>query len=172
MPRGVIDPAETYEYLVKARSRIIQRVRELTYNQYRQQFPFGHRTVRKTLVHIVDVEWWYTRILRGQPGDQYPFNRYLKTRFEPLAQAWEEQAEETRRTLRDVRDWGAQVESWWTTKRWRRGIRTTASAVAIQLLFHEVHHRAQVMTMLRALDAPVQGVDYSLLEWQWFKEHK
>ncbi len=172
MPRGAIDPAEAYEYLVKARSRILQRVRELTYDQYRQQFPFGHGTVRKTLVHIVDVEWWYTRILRGQPGDQYPFARYLRTRFEPLAQAWEEQTEETRRTLRDVRDWGAQVESWWTTKRWRRGIRTTASAVAIQLLFHEVHHRAQVMTMLRALDAPVQGVDYSLLEWEWFKEHK
>ncbi len=63
-------------------------------------------------------------------------------------------------------------ESWWTTKRWRRGIRTTASGLAIQLLFHEVHHRAQVMTMLRALGAPIEGVDYSIFEWEWFKKHK
>ncbi len=51
----------------------------------------------------------------------------------------------------------------------RRGIKTTAGA-ATQLLFHEVHHRAQVMAMLRHIGTPLQGLDYSLLKWQWFKE--
>jgi uncharacterized damage-inducible protein DinB len=47
---------------------------------------------------------------------------------------------------------------------------TTAGGAATQLLFHEVHHRAQVMAMLRHVGTPLQGLDYSLLRWQWFKK--
>lgn len=42
----------------------------------------------------------------------------------------------------------------------------------VRLLFHEVHHRAQVMAMLRLLGEPIQGLDYSLMRWEWFKEHR
>lgn len=45
-------------------------------------------------------------------------------------------------------------------------------SLATQSLFHEVHHRAQVMAMLRLLGVPVQSIDYSLMRWEWFKEHR
>lgn len=51
-------------------------------------------------------------------------------------------------------------------------LRTTAGGVVTQLLFHEVHHRAQVMMMLRALSVPLQSIDYNLLRWTWFKKKK
>jgi uncharacterized damage-inducible protein DinB len=47
-----------------------------------------------------------------------------------------------------------------------RRTRTTAGGIAGQLLFHEVHHRAQVMTMLRLAGVPAQNLDYSRLVWE------
>lgn len=46
-----------------------------------------------------------------------------------------------------------------------RRTHTTAGGIAGQLLFHEVHHRAQVMTMLRLAGVSAQDLDYSRLMW-------
>ncbi|MDR7447369.1 MAG: DinB family protein, partial [Armatimonadota bacterium] len=45
----------------------------------------------------------------------------------------------------------------------KRRYRTTAAGVALQLLFHEVHHRAQVRFMLRQLGFDATNLDYSVL---------
>ena len=44
--------------------------------------------------------------------------------------------------------------------------RTTAEGIAGQLLFHEVHHRAQVMAMLRQAGVAAENLDYSGLVWE------
>ncbi len=174
MPRRTIHPAEQYAYLVDARERVFDRVRVLRQAQYAQKFPFGHGSIRATLVHIADTEWWYTSILRGVPAppEGSPFTPYSRTRLGGLEAAWRDLAGRTLQTLRKETDWGRPVDDRWTTKRWKRGIKTTAGGVATQLLFHEVHHRAQVMVMLRRLGAPLQGLDYSLLKWEWLKEKR
>jgi uncharacterized damage-inducible protein DinB len=159
-----------YDYLVAARARVCDRVRGLSHRQYTQEFLFAHSSIRSTLVHAASVESWYARILRGRPEPNTdPFDRYRRAGFGPLDQAWRKQAAETRAALEAVRDWGMPVQSWWRTKRWRRGVRTTARDVALQLILHDVHHRAQVLVMLRHLGAPIQGLDYSLANWNWFK---
>lgn len=165
-----VSPVDVYDYLMRARRKILSRVGRLTLAQYATTFPFGRGSMRETLVHVVDTEWWYTRLLRGEPGEAEPFRPLRETPFPPLAAAWAKQATETRATLRAEEDWGRAVESRWRGRIKVRGIRTTAGGIATQLLLHEVHHRAQVMAMLRRLGKPVQSVDYSLLCWGWFEE--
>jgi uncharacterized damage-inducible protein DinB len=169
-----VTPLEQYDYLVEARERVFDHVRALSPAQYARQFSFGRGSIRGTLVHLADTEWWYTSILEGRPApeEHSPFRRFARTGFVPLEAAWAQLTEWTRSTLDRETAWGRTAEDRWTTKRWRRGIRTTAGGVAVQLLFHEVHHRAQVMVMLRLLGAPVQSLDYSVMRWEWFKEHR
>ena len=45
-------------------------------------------------------------------------------------------------------------------------VRTTAGGLAGQLLMHEVHHRAQVMAMLRQIGVAAENLDYSALVWE------
>lgn len=169
-------PADQYAYLIEARRHLFDRVRALSPAQYAKQFPFGHGSVRATLVHMAAIEWWYTSMLEGRTAPKTrpaadtpsPFRRFSRTGFPPLETAWGRLAERTRRALRGESDWRRPVEDWWITKRWRRGIKTTAAGVAIQLILHEVHHRAQVMAMLRQLGQPVQSINYSLVRWGWF----
>lgn len=42
-------------------------------------------------------------------------------------------------------------------------VRTVAGGIAGQLLFHEIHHRLQVMPMLRQAGVAAENLDYSLL---------
>jgi uncharacterized damage-inducible protein DinB len=44
-------------------------------------------------------------------------------------------------------------------------VRATAGGIAGQMLFHEVHHRAQVMAMLRQVGVAAENLDYSVLIW-------
>jgi uncharacterized damage-inducible protein DinB len=174
MPRGRINPADLYGYLVKARARVLEHVRALTHAQYVRTFALGRGSIRATLVHIADTEWWYTSMLEGVPSpeERSPFRAFARMGVTPLEASWAALAERTRRALARETDWGRRVEDRWTTKRWKRGVNTTAGGVAAQLLFHEVHHRAQVMVMLRRLGVPLQGLDYSLLTWEWLKEQR
>lgn len=163
-----IDPVEAYEYLAAARARLLDWVAQLSPEQYAQPFPAGHGSVRATLVHVAAAEWGYVRRLRGEPVpplEERPFFRYNAEPFPPLRAAWDEQAEQTRRALRDVSDWSRPVEYVSTFGGRKRRYRTTAAGVATQLLVHEVHHRAQVMHMLRQLGVPAQNLDYSALRF-------
>jgi len=42
-------------------------------------------------------------------------------------------------------------------------LRLTAGGLAGQILFHEIHHRAQVMAMLHQAGIAAQNLDYTLL---------
>ncbi len=164
-----ISPAEAYEYLVLARSKLLGWVRKLSDEQYAREFPIGLRSVRATLVHVASAEWGYVRRLRGEPvppAEQRPFSRYNLEPFAPFEAAWAEQAQQTLAALREEQDWQHPVEfvSWLGGK--GRRYRTTASGIATQLLFHEVHHRAQVMFMLRQMGFPAENLDYSVLAFQ------
>lgn len=161
-----ISPADVYEYLVLARSRLLGWVRALSDEQYAREFPIGHRSVRDTLVHVASGEWGYVRRLRGEPVpplSERPFARFHREPFPPFARAWGEQAEETRAVLREIPDWSAPVEYVSTAWGRARRYRTDAAGIATQLLLHEVHHRAQVMFMLRQMGFPAENLDYSVL---------
>ncbi|MDR7482142.1 MAG: DinB family protein [Armatimonadota bacterium] len=167
-PAG-LHPAEAYDYLVLARGMLLGWIRTLAPEQYAREFPIGHKSIRATLVHVTSAEWGYVRRLRGEPAPpigERPFARYAGEPFEPLERAWAAQAEETRRTLQAVGDWSRPVEYVASLGGRPRRFRTTTGGVAVQLLFHEVHHRAQVMAMLRQMGIAAENLDYSVLGFQ------
>ncbi len=166
-----INPTEAYDYLVAARAKLFDWIRPLGLEQYTREFPFGRKSVRGTLVEIASGEWTYNRRLRGEkvPAEMSdrPFTRFLNTEFAPLERAWQDQVEETRRTLREIMDWSKRLEYTPTNAdRPTLRIRTTTGGVATQLLFHEIHHRAQAMAILRQLGVPAQNLDYSLVKFE------
>ena len=163
---SAFSPARLYAYLEVARQRVLRQVSGLSDEQYTREFPFGHRSIRATLVHTASAEWAYGKRLRGEqvpPPEERPFARFNQTGPQPLAAAWAELAAQTRQTLETITDWAAPVE--YTALDGAR-IRTTTGGVAAQLLFHEVHHRAQVMAMLRQCGVPAQDLDYSILMFE------
>ncbi|GBD28994.1 hypothetical protein HRbin32_00078 [bacterium HR32] len=162
-------PADAYEYLVLARSKLLGWVRELSDEQYAREFPIGHRSVRATLVHVASAEWGYVRRLRGEPVPpiaERPFSRFQTEPFGPFEGAWADQAQQTRAALQEVQDWSRPVEYVSRFSGRDRRYRTTAGGLATQLLFHEVHHRAQVMFMLRQMGYPAENLDYSVLAFE------
>jgi len=160
-------PAAVYEYLEKARATLLDWVRPLTLEQYTKEFPFGKKTIRDTLVEIPLAEWIYGRRLVGEPApprEQQPFVKYYQTEFAPLEDAWRELADHTRGLLRAERDWARSVE--YIIRPPNRPavqIHATAGGLATQLICHEVHHRAQVMAMLRQFGISAENLDYSAL---------
>lgn len=158
-------PAYFYDYLVKSRAKLLDWVRPLTLEQYTKEFPFGRKSLRATMVEIPMSEWSYIRRMREEPTglksqEDHPFWQYYKTDFAPLEAAWRELAEDTRRTLRRITEWSKPVEYLPTPK---VRVRTITGGIAGQLLFHEIHHRAQAMAMLRMLGIPAENLDYSIL---------
>ena len=160
-------PAGIYEYLVKARAKLLDWVRPLTLEQYTKEFPFGKKTIRDTLVEIPIAEWIYGMRLVDAPvppRDQQPFVKYYQTEFAPLEEAWRQLADRTRSILRGERDWARPVE--YIVRPPNRPavkIRATAGGLATQLVCHEVHHRAQVMAMLRQVGTSAENLDYTAL---------
>lgn len=165
-----IDPVRGYEYLTRARHTLLAWIRPLVATRYAAEFPIGLRTIRTILVHMAGAEWIYNRRLRGEtvpPPEERPYTSLYEEDFEPLERFWLQQAEETHQTLAAIRDWDQPVDYVGVGgdgQRYRQ--QTTAAGIAAQLLFHEVHHRAQVMAMLRQLGVAAENLDFSTLMFE------
>jgi uncharacterized damage-inducible protein DinB len=134
------------------------------------EFPIGLRTIRNTLVHIAGAEWTYNRRLRGEvvgAPEERPYTSLYTGDLESLERFWVGQAEETRHTLAAVSDWDQSVDYVGIGDDGREYRQyTTAAGIATQLLFHEIHHRAQVMAMLRQLGVAAENLDFSTLMFE------
>lgn len=167
-----MQPHLLYDYLCTARAKLFDWVRPLSKEQYERVFPYGLKTIHATLLHTAGAEWIYGRRIQGQPGTMAdaPFTAEKITTFAVVEAEWEKQAKDTRTWLEAIKDWETPIE-------WRARIpvndpnaptfrfRATKGGVASQLLFHEVHHRSQVMSMLRQLGIAAQNLDYSVLKY-------
>ncbi len=160
--------AHFFEYLVMARGRLLEWVKGQPAGVYTQTFPIGMGSIRATLVHTVAAEWGYVQRLLGKdygPGNN-PFTVERFPAFDALAAAWDRQRPVTSRTLVDLGDPARQIEIVSRMFSPPVRIRTTAGGLAGQLLFHEVHHRAQVMAMLRQVGVKAENLDYSVLMFE------
>ena len=168
MSQSSIDFAHFFDYLLQARGRLLGWVREQPPAVYTRTFPIGLGSIRATLVHTAGAEWAYVERMGGRsvsPADS-PFSVERQPELEPFVAAWERQAPVTRRTLADLGDPRrlAEFVSQMGPKPSR--VRATAGGIAGQLLMHEVHHRAQVMAMLRQTGVAAENLDYSVLMWE------
>jgi uncharacterized damage-inducible protein DinB len=161
---------EHYDILLHARHQLLSWVRELTTEQYRQEFPFGLKTVRATLVHLAGSEWLHGKAARGEDltAAERPFTEERYPDFLPLEGAWRGLEPDTRAWLGSETNWTRRMET--TARRGRAGlirVGFTPETLAFQLFYHEVHHRAQVMAMLRQLGIAAQDLDFNKYAFEW-----
>jgi uncharacterized damage-inducible protein DinB len=161
-----VEYARIYDVLTQARRRLFDWVRPLSQEQYTQRFPLGLGTLRATLIEIARVELFYSMRLREEPvpspplPDTFPVSEARQPSFADLEKVWTAQAPQTRATLAGTTDWAKTV-----TRRFEQGDKVVVATVskdeiAVQMLMHEVHHRAQAMAMLRQLGVEAQNLDY------------
>lgn len=162
-----MDPHRTYDYLCRARQRILDWARPLTTEQYGREFPIGPGSLARTLTHTMISEWYYVRRMLGQavpPYAQWPIRDEQPPAFAQLETTWADQAVETRAALRAVRDWDAELQYDVTDDDGRPFlVHASPADIFTQLALHEVHHRAQVLNMLRQFGVKLEDIDFNAL---------
>jgi uncharacterized damage-inducible protein DinB len=170
-----MDPLKIYDYLTQTRQRYMDAVRCLSPQQYQHTFTFGLKTFGSTLTHLMVSEWYYIQRLDGRAVphyNQWPIKYEHPPAFDVIERTWREQAKSVRASIAaNQRDWSRQI-TWLSFPDDLRGnkqfhITCTAGDLITQLAFHEIHHRAQIMVMLRLAGAPsLQDIDYNALMFQ------
>jgi uncharacterized damage-inducible protein DinB len=163
-----LDFVHFFDYLVLARGSLLGWIGAQAEELYERAYPLGLGSIRATLIHVADIEWGYVQRLTGRDytREESPFSAERYPALPRFAAAWRAQEPVTRRALADLGDPSRPIEYVSRTFTPPRRTRTTAGGIAGQLLFHEVHHRAQVMTMLRLAGVSAQDLDYSRLMWE------
>jgi uncharacterized damage-inducible protein DinB len=171
-----MDALKIYDYLIKTRQRLLDAVRPLTPQQYHHEFAFGLKTIGATLTHIMISEWYYIERLAGRPVppyDQWPIKYEHPPALDIVEKTWHEQARNIRAAIAVQRDWNRRITylSFPDDNGKRFHITATSGDLFTQLAPHEVHHRAQLMAMLRQLgDArcgpPLEDLDYNALMFE------
>lgn len=162
-----MNPLKLYDYLIRSRERMFDAVRPLTPEQYSRDFDFALRTVGATITHMMISEWYYFERFRGRavaPYSEWPIQYERPPAFGMIEQNWRAQQRDVRSEIDSERDWDRRIEydslADDAGRRWHIG--ATAEDVLTQLALHEVHHRAQLMVMLRQLAVkPLQDIDYN-----------
>ena len=155
--------ARVYDVQLTARETLLGWVRPLTQSQYTQAFPFGMRSVRGSLVEIARAEFFLVRRLREEPLPpvaEWPFSEAKQPTLADLEPAWARHSAETRAAFAATTDWDREVTARLVRQTGPVRLTSTKRDIALQILFHEVHHRAQAMAMLRQLGVEAQNLDY------------
>ncbi|MGH2375535.1 MAG: DinB family protein [bacterium] len=158
-----MDFVRVHDALTQARARLFDWIRPLSQEQYTQQFPFGMKTLRRTMVEIAVVEWLYTTRLRGETvpdQKQWPISEERQPTFRDLEAVWKEQTPKVQATLAGITDREKEIERRVTDGGKTKVFIVTRGEAATQMVLHEVHHRAQAMAMLRQLGVEAQNLDY------------
>ncbi|MDQ7844198.1 MAG: DinB family protein [Armatimonadota bacterium] len=162
----MIDFAHAYDVLSRARETLFDWIRPLDQARYTQAFPFGLHTLRRTMVEIAAAEGWLAMRIREEPfpvpfdWEEWPISERACPTFAALEAAWRLQMPQTRATLAAITEPGRIVENRMVGRRRIAIYRAAQGDLAMQLLMHEVHHRAQAMAMLRQFGIEAQDLDY------------
>ncbi len=144
--------------------QLLLRCQGLSDEQLDREFDIGHRTVRATLLHIIrNVEVW-SDLMTGQKAradqGQEPHGRSVPGMIARLARA----AADLAATARAVARRGGWDERWVDRLDDPPAEKTYGGGIA-HVITHSMHHRAQVLYMLRRLgvEALPQG---DVLSWE------
>ena len=159
-----MDPLKIYDYLTKARERVFDAVGSLPPEDYHREFAIGLKTFGTTLTHTMIVEWSYAQRIAGlevPPYDTWPIQDENPPAWDVIEKTWRQQVAQTRATLAAVGDWDREMEYTSKSREGKKTIITVSPAdVFTQMLVHEVHHRAQIMAMLRQVGRPLENLDF------------
>ncbi len=162
-----MNPTRTYDYLAKARERVLAAAGGLPAEEYAREFRIGPGSLARTFTHVLISEWYYVeRLLEREvpPYSEWPIKDEHPLPFDELVTVWRAQAAATREAIAAERDW-ARAIVYRVTDDEKRLVRAacTASDMVTQLALHEVHHRAQAMNMLRQLGVVIEDIDFNAM---------
>ncbi|HLN14348.1 MAG TPA: DinB family protein [bacterium] len=155
--------ARVYDVQLQAREKLLTWVRPLSQAQYTQAFPFGMRSVRGSLVEIARAEFFLSHRLLEEPlppTGEWPFSEAKQPTLADLEPVWAAQSAEIRAALARTTDWDREVTARLVRESGPVRLTATKGDIAVQILLHDVHHRAQAMAMLRQLGVDAQNLDY------------
>jgi uncharacterized damage-inducible protein DinB len=128
--------------------QLLDRCSNLFDMQLDREFDFAHRTVRATFEHIIrNMEVW-SDLMDGKPVDWPTAHRCTIAEFTDRLNL---AAANLARVARDVARRNAWDECWLDTSDDPPTEKTYGAAIA-HILTHSMHHRAQLLYMLRLLD--------------------
>ena len=162
----MIPYGRVYDVLGQAREKLFDWVRPLSATQYTQSFPFGLHTLQTTMVELAGTERWLAMRIREETfpvpfsWDDWPISEQTCPTFADLERVWRAQMPETRATLAAITDPDRVVETRLIGRERLTTYRAAQGDLAMQLLMHEVHHRAQAMAMLRQFGIVAEDLDY------------
>ncbi|WP_135229829.1 DinB family protein [Deinococcus fonticola] len=143
---------------------LLERARTLSDAQLDQDINVGHRTVRLTLEHIIDNMETWTDLMNGvpqrtllAPPEQW---RTLDGLHERLRTVTPQLAQLARR-IRQENAW----DDLWTDYLDDPPQQKTYGGALAHLITHSMHHRAQLIHMLRHLNAP-DVPEGDVLSWE------
>jgi uncharacterized damage-inducible protein DinB len=164
-----MNPLKIYDYLTLARGRILRQTGMLSAEQYVAGFSIGPGSVARTLTHIMICEWMYAERIAGRPVppyEQWPIRDEDPPAFAVLEMEWARQAAKTRDVVASVRDWEEELEYPGAGGGTPAAVVASRSDIFTQLAFHEVHHRGQVMNMLRRMGIAAEDLDYNAIMYK------
>lgn len=171
---GCMDGVRMYAYLRRSRSMLLDWVRQLSEERYRTVHPVGLGSIARTLHHVRAAEWLYMQRVRGEvkpvadvaPENDPEVEQGEALGFDALERLWAELAERTAADVARVGDWTTPrvYETVWEGE--PCFYKASVGDVFAQLVLHEVHHRAQVLQMLRRMGVDTGELDYNALMWE------
>lgn len=144
---------------------LLRRCAELTESQLRQQFDIGVGSLHKTLVHMIaDVRIWTDLMSTGSTdGTTSTWNTFdLAELTDAHTTGYAAFAELARRVQAEQR-----LNEVWVDSSDNPPTAKSFGGVILHIITHNMHHRAQILTMLRQLglqDLP----EGDLLSWEAF----
>jgi uncharacterized damage-inducible protein DinB len=164
-----MDPVRTYDYLMLARGKVLDWCRPLGDEAWSKQFTIGLGSLSRTLTHVMICEWAYVERIQGHdvpPYEQWAYQDERPPALAELESVWRAQASTVRVVLGAVTDWDREMEYRVEHEGKKTIINATRRDIFTQLCFHEVHHRAQAMNMLRHLGVAAEDLDYNALMYR------
>jgi len=169
-----MNPLNVYDYLIRTRGIVLDAIRPLTPEQYTRPFPIGLSTIASTLTHLMISEWYYMQRFQSRtvpPYDQWPIHYEKPPAFTLVESQWREQMASIRETIAAETDWSRRLafDSFPNEQGKRFHVSMTTGDLIAQLSLHEVHHRAQLMAMLRQMGEgvkPIADIDYGYLMFE------
>jgi uncharacterized damage-inducible protein DinB len=144
--------------------QLLLRCHELSEEQLDREFDIGHRSVRATLAHIIgNMECWTDLIAQRPPRTPLwtdPAGRSLPRMLERLDAAGADLAAVAKRLARDGR-----LDEQFTDVLDDPPTRKSFGGAIAHVITHSMHHRAQLLYLLRRLGMPglIEG---DVLSWE------
>ena len=124
---------------------LLERCRELSDAQLDRDIDIGHRTVRRTLDHLIwNMQAW------GNEMAGLPMGERGGDSLDQLAARLDAAAAHLATTARDIAARGAWDDTWVPPHDGAPAERTYGGTIA-HVITHSMHHRAQLLYMLRVL---------------------